>query len=189
MTREEQAQKRRQEILLASLDLFIAKGYHGTSTRQISQKVGISSGLLFHYFADKDALYCELIKIAAQRMQFSIAVGEENPDAYLCQMVSKVFSLLVVDAFFAKLFVFIHQGQYTEGIPEEGQKMLTAGNLVKVCSKIILKGQEMGQFRAGDAGLLATTFLCAINGIAQEKVRVPKQELPEAEWIMDIVRR
>lgn len=189
MTKEEQAEKRKGEILSAALDLFIHKGYYGASTRQISQKAGISSGLMFHYFADKDTLYCELITMATQRMRLS--KGDEKVDAeqYLSRVVSTVFELLEKDPFFAKLFVFINQAQHTEGIPDMAGRMLETGNLLSACTALIKKGQRDGQFKAGKAETLALTFLCAIEGIALEKVRTPDMELPETNWVMDIVKK
>ena len=58
-TRDEQREKRRQEILEMALDLFIRKGYAATKISDIAQNVGMSVGLLFHYFDSKEKLYEE----------------------------------------------------------------------------------------------------------------------------------
>ena len=47
-TRKEQKEKRRQEILLAGLDLFVTKGYAATKITDIAKQAGMSTGLLFH---------------------------------------------------------------------------------------------------------------------------------------------
>lgn len=41
------------------------KGYYGTSTREIAKRAGAGSGLLFHYFSNKDCIYLELVKAGA----------------------------------------------------------------------------------------------------------------------------
>ena len=64
--REEQREKRREEILAAGLDLFIRKGYVATKISDIAAQVGMSVGLLFHYFQSKENLYEELIKYGIQ---------------------------------------------------------------------------------------------------------------------------
>ena len=43
--------KRKKQLLQVALDVFIEKGYYGTSTREIARRAGVSSGLLFHYCA------------------------------------------------------------------------------------------------------------------------------------------
>lgn len=50
--RDKQAAERRQQLLAAAKSLFAEKGYHATSTRMISQKIGMADGLLYHYFPD-----------------------------------------------------------------------------------------------------------------------------------------
>jgi AcrR family transcriptional regulator len=51
----------RQRILREASALFAQKGYHGTSTREIANAVGIQQPSLFHHFESKDAIMSELI--------------------------------------------------------------------------------------------------------------------------------
>lgn len=56
--------KRRIQIVDAAVHLFIEKGFHKTTTREIAQAAGISIGLLYEYVNSKeDVLYlvCEAI--------------------------------------------------------------------------------------------------------------------------------
>ena len=55
--KEEQYEMRKWQILSIALNHFIQYGFHGTSTRKIAEEAGISSGLMFHYFSNKLALY------------------------------------------------------------------------------------------------------------------------------------
>ena len=56
---------RRERILIASLELFVGKGYFNTSVHEIRKKADVSIGLLYRYFKDKEdiaaALYRELV--------------------------------------------------------------------------------------------------------------------------------
>lgn len=58
--RSAKAAIRREQVLAAALELFCEHGYAGTSTRRIAEKAGVTEGLVFHYFATKDALLLEL---------------------------------------------------------------------------------------------------------------------------------
>lgn len=57
MKREEKNELSKQKILQAALEEFGAKTYFGASVGQICTQYGISKGIIYHYFADKDALY------------------------------------------------------------------------------------------------------------------------------------
>lgn len=52
--RAEQKEMRRLSILEKALDLFIHKGYTGTTVRDIASSLSISPALLFHYFDSKE---------------------------------------------------------------------------------------------------------------------------------------
>ncbi len=52
---------------------------------------------------------------------------------------------------------------------------------------VILEGQQRGVFREGDHHALCVAIFGAIQGIAQEKVRIPDTPLPKTDWLMDMI--
>lgn len=60
--RQQQALTRREQIVEVSVRLFAQHGYDGTSTRQIAQEVGITEGLIFHYFPTKADLLTAVLE-------------------------------------------------------------------------------------------------------------------------------
>ena len=67
MTRKEQKEARKWQIIRATLDLFVERGYYGTKTSQISKRADISEGLLFHYFPTKEILLEELNGVSGEQ--------------------------------------------------------------------------------------------------------------------------
>jgi len=55
-TRKIQAEERRLQILDVALKVFADNGFQGTSIKDIAEAAGISQGLMYHYFASKEAL-------------------------------------------------------------------------------------------------------------------------------------
>jgi AcrR family transcriptional regulator len=53
---KEQIKDKRTAILEAALKLFTERGFHGTSTAQISKEAGVATGTLFNYFPTKEYL-------------------------------------------------------------------------------------------------------------------------------------
>ncbi len=59
MSREE----RRKLILIKVRELFAQKGLQGATTRELAQAAGISEGLLFKIFPNKDTLYHAMLAL------------------------------------------------------------------------------------------------------------------------------
>lgn len=53
--------KKKEEIIQATLKLYMDKGYHRTSIHDITKKVGITTPTFYHYFSDKRELFTEVI--------------------------------------------------------------------------------------------------------------------------------
>jgi AcrR family transcriptional regulator len=64
------AVSRRQEILDAALDRFAARGFQGTSVREIARAVGVNEATLYHYFPSKAAILDAIIdQLIAERQE------------------------------------------------------------------------------------------------------------------------
>lgn len=181
-------EKRRWQLLSVALDEFIAKGFYGTSTREIAKKAKISSGLLFHYFENKEAIYEELVKIGTEKMKIDVQTALMAPREYLEHMLKSTFELLDTNTFFAKMFVFIDDAQYVVVENKEIRKMLDENDICTQWVPVIEEGQRRGEFRDGNPHALCVALFGALQGIAQEKVRVPETPMPEVMWIMDIIK-
>lgn len=53
---------KRQAILEAALELFVERGFHGTSVPSVAEKAGVGAGTIYRYFASKEALVNELFR-------------------------------------------------------------------------------------------------------------------------------
>jgi AcrR family transcriptional regulator len=59
---ETKSQKRKEEIIEATLQLYANRGYYLTNIRDITKAVGISSPTFYRYFKDKRELFVETIE-------------------------------------------------------------------------------------------------------------------------------
>lgn len=71
---EKMRQDSRDKILKAAQDLFVAKGFHDTTTREITLKAGISKGLLYNYFPSKEAILAGIIEARTKNLTGVIAL-------------------------------------------------------------------------------------------------------------------
>lgn len=60
--------ERQTSIIASAASLFAAKGFSGTTTKEIAKTAGVSEALVFKYFPTKRALYAAIL---AEKTQFS----------------------------------------------------------------------------------------------------------------------
>lgn len=56
-------QRRYGEVIDAAASVFAEKGYHGSSTKDIAERLGIRQGSLYYYFASKESALEEVCKM------------------------------------------------------------------------------------------------------------------------------
>jgi len=84
------AQERQASIILTAASLFAAKGFSGTTTKEIAKTTGVSEALLFKYFPTKRALYAAIL---AEKAQYSELLGAVE-EAARKQDDERLFTLL-----------------------------------------------------------------------------------------------
>lgn len=188
MTRKEQKERRRMQILQVALNLFIHQGYHGTKTSQISRKAKISEGLLFHYFPTKENLLEELVKMGVHGMQYPMRMERVDPLTLFREFTGQLFQCLKENTFVAELFVLMAQMQRTEEIPARVKELAASVDIIGTVQDILRTGQEEGSIRQGDPLALSNLYWCCIQGVVEQYVARPELPLPEPEWIVAMLK-
>ncbi len=60
------AAQRRRQIIQVAMSLFSAKGFEGTTTREIARAARVSEAIIFRHFATKEDLYAAIIDFIIQ---------------------------------------------------------------------------------------------------------------------------
>src|SRR5574344_1335065 len=187
-TREEQKQKRKQQIIFAALDLFVTKGYAATKITDIAEKANMSVGLLFHYYESKDKLYEALVTIGLQSTKIPFASKYEHAIDYFVQFTTQLFAYMKKEPMTAKFFTLMADAQRSEGTPTNIREIALQVNAVEQSVPIIKRGQKEGSIRKGNVLSLSIAYWCCIQGIAEQYAANPEISLPDPEWIVDVIR-
>jgi AcrR family transcriptional regulator len=119
--------RRRRQIADAAVQLFIDKGFHKTTTRQIASAAGFSIGSLYEYFASKeDILYmvCESIHAEVERgVTAAMSQAEGGRDA-LAKIIHEYFMVCHRMSDFILLIY-----QETQSLPAQWQKRVLENEL------------------------------------------------------------
>ena len=188
MTRKEQKEVRRLQIIQTTLDLFVERGYYGTKTSQISRRAGISEGLLFHYFPTKEALLEELINIGLEGMRMPMQIQAESGLDYFYQFTEMLFANVKKNHFIAQMFVFMGHVVWAEDIPERLRKLAASVDTIAYSQSRVKEGQQDGSIRQGDVMALSNMYWCAIHGIMEQYASHPEIMLPDPSWLVDMLR-
>lgn len=187
-TREEQKEQRRMDIIIAALKLFESRGYAATKISDIAESVGMSAGLLFHYFESKEKLYEEIIKIGLEGTKQPMQLDRENPIQFFEDVLSTILGAIKENPMVANMFVVMADAKRNSATPMHIKEIAMQVNNIELSVAIIEKGQQMGCIRQGDALALANLFWCTIQGIAEQAAQQPKIALPEVSWILDMLK-
>lgn len=66
--RQERAIEKKKRIVEAGFELFSEYGYYGTNTAEIAKKAGVSTGIVYGYFADKRDILISVLDIYIQKV-------------------------------------------------------------------------------------------------------------------------
>lgn len=73
--------ERKENILKAALELFAQEGYKSTSTSKVAKRAGVSEGLIFRHFENKEGLLEAIVQKGEEKAKvlFADIVMETNP--------------------------------------------------------------------------------------------------------------
>ena len=187
MTRKEQKEERRKQILMTALTLFVERGYYDTKITDIAAAVPMSTGLMFHYFASKEELLLELVKMGVEGTKVVGSESEVPPEMYLNGFLTQLFAYVKEQPWVFNMFVLMGQTRRM-GMPEEARKLALTVDASDSTAELIRKGQKSGVFRKGDAKLMARCFWSSIQGIMEEMSMDKEMEAPDSEWLVSMLK-
>lgn len=83
------AEDRRLQILQVAGELFAAKGFEGTTTRELAGQAGINEALIFRHFPTKEDLYCAVIQhmidtlLTKERLRELLRSGKSDREIFV----------------------------------------------------------------------------------------------------------
>ena len=157
---------RRQQLLAAAQEVFVANGYHGAAMDDIAERAGVSKPVLYQHFPGKRELYLALLDVQAETLADAVvralATTEDNQ-----QRVHAVLS-----AYFAFVDRDDHDGAFRLIFETDLVNDPDVRNRVELVTRRTMKAvadtvaADTGLHRA-EAELLAT----ALTGSAQVVAR------------------
>ena len=182
-TRRSASQRRRApQIIDAAARVFAERGFHGATTQDIADVLGIRQASLYYYFSSKEAAL-ELVCLKGVEGFFeaakTIAARRESAQKRLISLIGSHLSPLVDRADFVK--VFLNERQH---LPRESRRRIGrwSRGLERIFEDVIKEGVGKGEFRADLDVRLATLAILGMCNAAsswQRKENIDVNDIAE----------
>ncbi|RKD31234.1 TetR/AcrR family transcriptional regulator [Thermohalobacter berrensis] len=181
------AQKTKERILKAAIEIFSEKGYSAARTSEIAKKAGVAEGTIFRYFPKKKDLLHEIVLEAIDTFGEIIALSslkkvvEENKEKSLEEFLKAIVldRVKIFNNYFNLAKVVFYEMQFHEDV----RKMFVdkiAKKAVNLGKEIFGERQEMGDLKDIDLLIAARSFMGMVFIML-----IQKQFLPEVSTTND----
>jgi TetR/AcrR family transcriptional repressor of mexJK operon len=98
---ESRSDRKRKAMLLAATELFLDKGYDGTSMDDVAAKAAVSKPTVYKYFFDKERLFAEIVRATTGeiddlvRLVSETMVGSRNVESGLLVLARRFVTALM----------------------------------------------------------------------------------------------
>ncbi len=151
MSKEKQqaiTETRRTQILDAALELFDLHGYSNTAISDIANKIGISKGLIYHYFSSKEDILFALSERLSQCLEE--CHDYEDPLEGIRLFAARLLSYPYYQGYVPPLRVFFTAVLRDEVKIDQTKSPITEDFGSRYFGDLFRRGQALGEFRDGD---------------------------------------
>jgi AcrR family transcriptional regulator len=141
-----EAEERKNEILDAAEELFSRKGFDGTSTNDILEKVGIARGTLYHHFKSKEEIMDALIERYSDRLiRAAREIAADRSIPVVERLIRAVMALHLSGGSSHEIMGHIHKPQ--NALMHQKIQRIIFREVPRILTEIIRDGMEQGIFR------------------------------------------
>lgn len=174
---------KRKQILDGARQMFLSKGFEGTSMQDVARAAGVSKGTLYVYFDSKEAMFealvvkeCGRLQDAVRRIGLGVGRVEDELRAIALQMIATLLQPEVLGA----LRMMIGAG---EKFPDLARKIYDAGpaRSVRTLGEYLQLRHQRGDLVIGDCDQAANEFVDLVLSGLQRRALLMMPPLMQPE--------
>ncbi len=160
--RSQDKERRREEILLVTEQVFREKGYPVATTDMLAESAGISVGTIYNLFGSKEGLYAEIIRRIAEDL-LSRVEKDVLRMATAEKAIESLLKIRLKDFERHRLFFILFSCENASGVyptPEQLSPEMVSLHYryLDLVKQIFLQGMDRGEFETTDALHLALSL-------------------------------
>jgi AcrR family transcriptional regulator len=181
---------RRAQIMDAALRVFADKGFVRATNKDIAHAAGITPGLIYHYFASKEALLQAIIERGSP-VQVLRALSPPllalPPATLLRTLLLQMFQIVEGEAFVPLLRVFLPEVIHTPALAPLG--LASHQEATRFLETYLATQMARGALRPADPALVAQVLMSNVMGfvLRRQILRDPTALAYTQEQIVDSV--
>jgi AcrR family transcriptional regulator len=163
---------RKRQITGAAYEIIAEKGYYNFTMMDIAKRAGVSSGLIHHYFKDKENMLVTLLREMQQSVRISTEKAIEEvpgPKEKLEVFMDRAFDLAEAQREYLYVtYDFLTQIKFNERMKRIMSKLYRGYRETMV--EILREGKAQGIFKDVDEHYTASLFISIMLGIELQYV-------------------
>lgn len=156
---------RREQIIDAAMNIFAQKGFSRATNKDIAREAGITPGLIYHYFENKEALLKAIIEERSPlQLMRSIPPHMWSLPAttFLPSLLMQILEIVENERFIQLIRVFLPEIIHNPGISTQGVTIFQT--VINFMESYLAKKMEGGELRQAHAALTAQCIIGSVMG-------------------------
>ena len=147
-------ERRRTQIADAAVEMFLERGFHKTTTRQIARAAGISNGLLYEYVSSKEDILYLVCTLIHTEMQRAVSDALKRADAGIHPLAAAIRDYLRVCHRMGDHILLIYQE--TQSLPAKWRKVVLENEIriTELFADVLRQLVKTGELSAMDRDTL-----------------------------------
>lgn len=185
---------RREQIIDAAMRVFAEKGFTRATNRDIAREAGITPGLIYHYFENKEAVFRAIVEARSPLhilRTLSMEAGAQPPEVLLRFLVRRVLGVVEGEQFVPLIHMLLPEVIHNPAISPIGTGIFQ--QVIDLLGKYLSSKMESGELRQTDPTRAAHVFISSMMGFVlrrqvlrdTEALALSHEEIADA--LVDIV--
>jgi AcrR family transcriptional regulator len=170
---------KREQIMAAALDLFVERGFYGTTVPEIAERANVGAGTIYRYFDSKEALVNEIYR--AEKQLFAKNVIESFTPPNGARELFRVLwgRMAKFTTEHAKSFVFLELHHHAQYLDQESRDL--EQRMLNLFAGVVVAQQARGELKNASPRLLMALVMGAFIGVIRNCVEM-NAEPTQADW-------
>lgn len=186
--REEQ----RRKIIIAATKVFAHKGLASTKMADIAAEAGMSYGLLYHYFDNKELLFKAAVERGTRGFEKVVLSAQTQGGSPWERILHLTAEVLEGMKRVPEGFLLANQAFVSDSIPQDIREMAReqSKRSMDLFQELLIEGQKLGQVVQGNPGELTVLYFACIGGVAQDLayIGIPDENYPRPETLLRLLK-
>jgi TetR/AcrR family transcriptional regulator, repressor of fatR-cypB operon len=171
---------KREAITAAALELFVERGFFGTTVPEIAEHAEVGAGTIYRYFESKEALVNAIYREEKVRFAHLViddfrAVGAREQFRMLWMRMAK-YAIA-----YPKSFIFLELHHHARYLDKESREL--EQRMLGLFTNIVVSAQARGELRPAPPRLLMGLVMGSFVGVIRSCIEID-QPVDSADWTL-----